>query len=121
MRTGPLIVGKIDVQRSPSKLGGFECIFTPPSSIRRILPASVRSNSGPGTRNRFLFVSPLTRQRPESPSLLLTLCHTVWYTLQCGIHRIAGIYSAAPSASRCVGRRGFASHTRGFAQESREG
>jgi hypothetical protein len=74
-----------------------------------------------GTRNRFLFVSPLTRQRPESPSLLLTLCPTVWYTLQCGIHRIAGIYSAAPSASRCVGRRGFAPHTRGFAQESREG
>src|SRR2546423_13501526 len=30
-----------------------------------------RSNSGPGTRNRFLFVSPFTRQRRESPTRLL--------------------------------------------------
>jgi hypothetical protein len=53
--------------------------------------------------------------------LLWTIDPTASYILQCGIHRIAGIYSAAPSASRCVGRRGFAPDTRGFAQESREG
>jgi hypothetical protein len=32
----------------------------------------------------------------------LTSSPTTWYILQCGIHRIAGIYSAAPSTSKCV-------------------
>jgi hypothetical protein len=40
---------------------------------------------------------------------------------QCGIHRIASIYSPAPSASGCVGRRGVAPDTRGFTQGSRKG
>jgi hypothetical protein len=58
---------------------------------------------------------------PLSADALLTSSPTTWYILQCGIHRIASIYSPAPSASGGVGRRGVAPDTRGLTQESRKG
>lgn len=47
-----------------------------------------------------------TNQADDSLQLesLLTPSPTTWYILQCGIHRITGIYSQSPSASGCVRR-----------------
>jgi|ERR1700733_3750198 len=80
-----------------------------------------RMLKAPSRALRSRFIAQKSDIFPLQVAALLTSSPTTWYILQCGIHRIAGIYSAAPSTSRRAGRRGVAPDTRRFAQESREG